>query len=280
MTHLKRPRGIARLAAILGAAALAALTPPAGPAKAVEFAVAPGRVFVDFSSGRGQGRLEVTNRSGSDMALSIGVADFALDADNRVVRTRTTAASFSNWLVVNPSALDVPSGETRTVRFAVRPLAEPRTGEYKAMITFDQADAGRIENGAVSFGVSLGVPIYATYGAVERTATLHGVSSAGGALIFDVSSTGTAHARLSGFWAAFSAGGYPSDARLREAMAASDPQAALAGLGARASGRLPSTAVFPGERRRLSTGQGAGGSGVVFVHGTLGDAPIERRLQY
>jgi len=80
----------------------------------------------------------------------------------------------------------------------LRPLAEPRTGEYKAMITFDRANAGRIENGAVSFGVSLGVPIYATYGDVERVATLPGVSPSGGGLVFDVSSTGTAHARLSG----------------------------------------------------------------------------------
>ena len=93
MIHRKRPRGIARLAAILGGALIAALSAPAGPAQAVEFAVAPGRVFVDFSSGRGQGRLEITNRSGSDMALTIGVVDFALNAQNRVVRTPSTAAS-------------------------------------------------------------------------------------------------------------------------------------------------------------------------------------------
>lgn len=274
-----RPRGIARLIAIPGAALAAALLSPAPAAQAVEFAVAPGRVFVDFTSGRGQGRLEVSNRSGSDMSLTIGVADFALNAENRVVRTPTTVASFSNWLVVNPAALEVPSGQTRTVRFAVRPLGEPRTGEYKALVTFDQANAGRIENGAVSFGVSLGVPIYATYGDVERAGVLNGVSAAGGALVFDVSSTGTAHARLAGFWAAFG-GGYPGDARVREAMGADDPQAALSALGARAFGRLPNTAVFPGERRRLSAGEGVGGSGTVFVYGALGDAPLERSLRY
>jgi hypothetical protein len=276
MIHRFRPRGLVRLSAILGAA-LALL---AGQAAALEFAVAPARVLIDFSKGRGQGRLEVTNRSSSDLRLKLGLADFALNGDNRVVRTATTASSFSNWLVVNPAELELPAGATRTVRFAVRPLAEPRTGEYKALITFDQSNAGTVQNGTVSFGVSLGVPVYATYGAVERVAVLHDVSAEGGALVFDVSSTGTAHARLTGRWAAFARGALPGEAALREAVAADDPEAALRALGARAAGRLPATAVFPGERRRLSAGEGVGGSGVVYVHGAAGDAPIERVFDY
>ncbi len=252
----------------------------AGQAAALEFAVAPARVTIDFSKGRGQGRIEVTNRSSSDLTLGLGVVDFALNADNRVVRTATTADSFSNWLVVNPSELTLPAGGTRTVRFAVRPLAEPRTGEYKAMITFDQSNAGTMQGGAVSFGVSLGVPVYATYGAVERVAVLHDVTAEGGTLLFDVSSTGTAHARLTGRWAAFARGALPGEAALREAGAAGDPEAAFRALGARAAGRLPATAVFPGERRRLGAGEGAPASGVVYVHGAAGDAPIERILDY
>jgi len=269
-------RGLTALARafVLGIALLAG-----GPAAAIEFSVSPPRLYVDFTNGRGQGKLEVQNRSASDMTMSVSISDFRLDKSNRVEAVAPTADSFSNWLVVNPVEFDVPSGRTRTIRFAVRPLQQPVNGEYKAMIWFTQGAESR--PGTVAFNVAFGVPIYATYGQVERLGTLHGVQRQGDDLVFDVSSNGTAHARLGARWAAFPSGGFPGDEAAAEAMQAQDWQAALKSIGARASGFAPSTAVFPGERRRLRRpAPEAGRGGVVFVGGALGDLPLARSFRY
>ena len=264
-------------AATLAALTLWAAAPP--PAAAFQFSVSPPRVYIDYGAGRGQGRIEIANRSAAPLRLSVSLTDFRLDADNRVEAVAPTADSFSNAVVVNPVELEVPARGSRTIRFAVRPLAPPEPGERKAMIWLTRAAVPTGEG--IPINVAYGVPLYATYGEVRREGELHGVDWRDGALVYDVSSGGDGHVRLQARYAAFPAGAYPGDAAAAEAIAAPDWREALRALGARDADLAPTTAVFPGERRSLRrAAPAAGSSGVIYLRGRLGDAPLAGSWRY
>lgn len=268
-------------AAALAAAAAACLALAAAPAAALELALSPGQVFVPFDEGGGTGRFELSNASGADMRLRTEIAEFDIGPDNDLRLRAPTADSFSNWVVLAPLEFDLPTGATRTVRFAIRPLSRPQRGEYRAMIMFSEATA-RSRAGALSFKVQVGVPVYASFGEVTRAATLDRVyRAAPGRLGFEVTAAGDAHSRLRGRYAVFPPGADPGQAAVAEAFRAAGAEDRLRALGARAVGRLPDFPVFPGETRRLDVAvEGLPASGVVHLSGALGDAPLSRSVRY
>lgn len=266
-----------RTAAILVIASLVSLA--AGPATALLLSVSPGQVILKFDDRGGDGRVELTNQSASDIVIETTLSDFSLDADNQVVMTPSGLDSFASWVAVNPVRFDLPAGRTRTVRFAVRPLAKPERGEYRAMLLFSEA-RDKPRSGAASFKVQLGVPIYASYGELAREAELRSVRAERGRLVFEIAAGGEAHSRLSARVAAFPGGRYPGDAKVHDAFVAGGAKAVQA-LGALFVGRAPTGPVFPGETRRLSIdAPGVGAHGVLYVEGKLGDAAIGRSLPY
>lgn len=251
-------------------------------AGALELSLSPSRVMLDFTAGRAQGKVEVTNHSADDTTIEVSAGDFRLDAEGRVVDAPPGPQGLSRWLVVSPARLEVPAGRTRTIRFAVRPRGKPKTGEYAAMIWVeDSAAAARARAGGATFTVRFGAPVYATYGPVSRAGRLHGVRRGGPGLVFDIGAEGDAHVRLRGRWAVWPRGAYPGDAAVKAALGADKPEDALRAAGARAVGPLPAAPVFPGERRRIALPvQGLPGSGVIHVHGRLGDADLSRSFRF
>jgi hypothetical protein len=194
-----------------------------------------------------------------------------------------TEHSLDRWMVINPLRFTVDPGGFQTVRFSVRPKLEPAPGEYRAMIYFQQ-DPGfaQTADGPVRVVGRIGVAVYGYVGDVERTGRLNRVSvDSEGALPearFDISNTGTAHVRMLGQYAVWSADAYPGADKTGEIERLGFDEGVALPEGMIEAGVLPGLPVLPNVRRQLPMRVGRAlppGKYVLDINGDLSGEPLD-----
>jgi hypothetical protein len=270
-------RGLAA-ALLLGACGIAlGATPPP------QIAISPSKLEVELGRHPTTESITVMNLGKEDVAIEVSVATWDLDETSRVRLIAPDEQSLDQWMIVSPLRFTVPGGESQTVRFSIRPKVEPRPGEHRAMIYFNQVlPPGEREAMRVRF--SFGVAVYATVGEVLRVGQVHDAAIVPGSnpvvARLDVSSLGSAHVRLSGRYAIYRAGAYgaasPPPLAAGETAATTEPTVVAEGL-------LPSRPVLPSTRRalRLETErQLEPGAYVLDLDGELGGERIRMALPF
>ncbi len=271
------------LKTLLGMAALAAtvLTVAANHALAFQVAIAPMRFEVELGNRPVTRALKVINQSNEEMKVAIRVANFDLDSDNKVREIRPKANSLDQWIIIRPLKLTLKPGQTRTVRFAIRPHTRPRAGEHRAIIFIERDGAGKKQKGKLNVGFRFGVVVYAQVGKPVRTARLHGLKSGAGGLSLDVESTGTAHARLIGSYGIWPAAKFPGKVIAQASLAHSEFLKKRDHMpnGAVRAALLPDLPVLPGARRTIKARFAESlppGSYEALISGRVGTRNISR----
>ena len=266
-------------AAIGLTAAAAAETPPA------QIAVSPSRVEVAVGGSPIDESVRLFNFGDHDVSVSVSVATWDLDEENRVRLVAPDEQSLDQWMVVTPLRFTVPAGESQVVRFSIRPRVRPTDGEHRAMIYFDQ-DLPAEEEASMRVRFRVGVAVYGFAGEVARTGELHALRTVAGensmAAVLDVSSTGNAHVRFQGQYAIWPRDAFPGGEATSTIDDLGEPGTELPGAIVEA-GFLPSTPILGGTRRELAfrgTGALAPGRYVLDLNGTLGGVAIDRSVEF
>jgi len=273
--HCSLPELIATLAAIALAGRAAAQTASIG--------ISPLRIEVALGSRPVAEAIQIMNLGTAPIELSVSVSNWILDEANQVQAVAPTEQSLDQWIVISPLRLTLPPGRLQTVRFTVRPKVKPQDGEHRAMIFFDEVPEAEpaVQNTRVVGRV--GVAVYAHVGEVTRRAVLNCLevvtARRAAAAVFDISSEGSAHARMSGRYVVWPAARFPG-------LSETAPPPPVGGNsvvpeGAIEAAELPPTPVLPGFRRRIVmrlAHELEPGDYVLDVEGQLGEQPL--RLAY
>ena len=263
----------------LAVAAATALLAAAAAAQTATIGISPLRIEMALGERPAAEAIQIMNLGAAPIELAVSVSNWILDETNQVRVIEPTEQSLDQWIVISPLRFTVPPGKQQTVRFTVRPKVRPEPGEHRAMIFFDEVPEVEAQPGQTRVVGRIGVAVYAHVGDVTRRAVLDciDVVSAGStvAALFDISSTGTANARMAGRYVI-----WPAD-RFK-GLAASPPDFVPDGKGpppegAAEAAALPSTPVLPGFRRRIVmrlSQKLAPGAWVLEIDGRLGEDPL------
>jgi len=236
-------------AALFLGPAIAATPPP-------QIAVSPSKFELVIGDRPTNDSLTLMNLGDEAVTIDVSTATWDLDENSEIRIVEPNEQSLDQWMVINPLQFTIPSGESQTVRFSIRPRVEPEAGEHRAMIYFDQrlAEVDSTQS-QVRVKFRLGVAVYGMAGEIERSGRLHGVEVANlsdaAHARFDITSSGSAHVRLQGQYAVYAAEDYPGvevTQMLDDDQLEGDnrPPQVLA------SGYMPTRPVLAGTRRYVS----------------------------
>jgi hypothetical protein len=271
-----------RLAGLIAALAAIALAGRAA-AQTATIGVSPLRIEVALGTRPVAEAIQIMNLGTAPIELSVSVSNWILDEANQVKAIEPTEQSLDQWIVISPLRLSLPPGRLQTVRFTVRPKVKPEPGEHRAMIFFDEVPGAEPPVQGTRVVGRVGVAVYAHVGEVTRRAVLNCLevvtARRAAAAVFDISSEGSAHARMSGRYVVWPAGGFPG-------FSATAPPPPVGGNsvvpeGAVEAAELPPTPVLPGFRRRIVmrlAREFEPGDYVLDIEGQLGEQPL--RLAY
>lgn len=270
---MKACRPLAR-AALVGAALLAA------DARA-QVALSPPIVEIDLSRRSATESVRLINMGKRDVEVSVRVETFDLDEANRYRALPSSEDSLDRWMVVQPGRFVVPAGQSRAVRFSIRPRSKPAPGEHRAMLFFEEI--GRESDSAAMLKAlfRVGAAIYAHVGEVRRVGRVVSTSCSREGGLLEIVSEGNANARMTGRWGLWNAAAFPGIGATTYAAAVSSPSegprpSPRAGL--LFEGSLPTVPVLPGTRRNVLVPlprEAPEGSLVLHLLGTLGGATID-----
>jgi len=252
-------------------------------AQTASIGVSPLRIEVALGVRPVAEAIQVMNLGTAPIELSVSVSNWILDEANQVQAIAPTEQSLDQWIVISPLRLTLPPGRLQTIRFTVRPKVKPQEGEHRAMIFFDEVPAAEPPVQGTRVVGRVGVAVYAHVGEATRRAVLNCLevvtAKRAAAAVFDISSEGSAHARMSGRYVVWPAGRFPG-------LSATAPPPPVGGNslvpeGAVEAAELPPTPVLPGFRRRIVmrlAREFEPGDYVLDIQGQLGDQPL--RLAY
>ncbi|MGD9829916.1 MAG: molecular chaperone [Hyphomicrobiaceae bacterium] len=265
--------------------AVAGLLAMAAPAWAFQIAVSPLRFEIDLNGRPVAKALQVFNQGHEPIQVSVSVAHFDLDENNKVREIAPTAHSLDQWIVVRPLSFTIPPGASQTVRFAVRPYVRPKPGEYRAMIFLEQKGSQAVAR-RINVRFRFGVAVYAYVGSPERTSKLHGVATGPNGLTLDVESLGNAHVRLEGNVGIWPAASFPGEAKAKALVVAKQSAKQTKTVlppGAVFAAPLPNLPILPGTRRKVATALPQPlkpGAYRAVIVGSLSGKPISRLLSF
>jgi P pilus assembly chaperone PapD len=213
-----------------------------------QLAISPSRIEFEPDEVRGTQSVTVLNLGAEPMQVEVSVQNWDFDDDNNYRALPPTPQSLDQWLIINPVRLTIPAKGQQTVRMAIRPKAKPEAGEHRAMVFFKQQRREGAKGVNVQFNV--GVPVYAFFGDVRESATLHSMnySAETQLLSFDISNQGNVYARPQGFFMVVEDSS-TEDAELLALLNGKDGEVKGEAI---ASGKISSKPVFAGERRTVT----------------------------
>lgn len=255
---------------LLGARALLATEamPVAGPLPGGlpgGVAISPQNHIVALDEGPQTHAYRLQNLGIEPVRLKVRVAGFALAEDFSMRLLERDEQGLVERTIINPVELEIPPGESRTVRFSIRPEVMPPEGEYRLAMVFEQLPSEKPDEPPVegAHGLVLRMrfqilsAIYATVGSPPRRASLLEVALAPEGVRTRIRNEGNAHVR-------------PKGRLILEPLTAAAEAV---------EGSLSGLPVLPGETRwvphalpqgaRLSPGRYR-----LRLEGTLGDAPL------
>lgn len=221
----------------------------------------------------------ISNLGQNPVELAVEVLNWEQDAEGRMVMVEPTETSLDQWFIINPTTLSIPPGETRAVRFAIRPAVELPRGEHRAAVIFQQigdppAPEGR---GGITFTARfrLQSAVYATVGDVERKGNIDAVLLLPNVFLTTISCNTNAHVRPRGRLQVWQADAFPGITPALQAANADTPPDGLL-----FSSSLNERPVLPGNTRTIAhplDGEPlTPGSYKVLVNGFLGDESIQK----
>jgi len=217
----------------------------------------------------------VMNLGALPVRLQVRPIEWTLDEHDQMVERPSSDDGIAQWIVVSPTVLEIPPGESRAVRFALRPPSPPASGEHLAGLALRQQAEGiastNSEGFAIQTEVEIRTAIYVTAGEVRRTGKIVAFDLKPDRLRVRVENTGTAHVRFEGHYQIWAADSYPGlESAIERRGNDREPIA---------TGPLLPAPVLAGRSRwldhPLSGSPLAPGRYTVVAHGTLG----EERLQ-
>jgi len=273
-------RRLAGLAAALAAIAL----PGRAVAQTATIGVSPLRIEIALGSRPAAEAIQIMNLGSAPIELSVSVSNWILDEANQVKAIEPTEQSLDQWIVISPLRLTLQPGRLQTVRFTIRPKVKPEQGEHRAMVFFDEMPEAEPVVGRTRVVARVGVAVYAHVGEVTRRAVLDCLevvtAKRAAAAVFDISSEGSAHARMSGRYVVWPADRFPGASATAPAPPPVEGNSVVPD-GAIEAATLPPTPVLPGFRRRIVmrlARELEPGDYVLEIDGQLGEQPL--RLAY
>lgn len=192
------------------------------------------------------------NLTDKPFRVSVSVANWTFDQENKVQIIPPTPESLDQWMVINPLKFEIPAGESQTIRVGFRPQQELMEGEYRALVYFDQelSPDEKPEVKQLRSRLRIGAAVYAHVGEVRPAAQLENVRIEGDEVALDIANHGNTHVRLDGQWSVWSAMTYPG-AETTTQIVGLGREGAVLPTGVVSADYLPRTPVLPGERRTL-----------------------------
>lgn len=267
--------------ATLSGAAESDKIPPA------QIAVSPSKFVLELGDKPIAESVKLINLGDQPVTIDTRLVNWDLDEANSVRPLAPDEQSLEQWMIVNPLRFEIPAGGTQTVRFLIRPKVRPEPGEHRAMIYFSQVLPESAPQGRFVVKFRLGVAVYAHVGEMTRLGKLNKVEvDAAGSPVrarFDVSSEGSAHVRLSGRYAVYSAEGFPGTDPSTGIETAAKIEMPLPSS-VFVAGSLPTTPVLPGARRDIVVNLGRGrlspGHYVLAVRGDISGESIDSTIPF
>lgn len=274
------PPPVTTAAFLVLVAAVWTLAQPAG-AQPPKLGVSPPKFEVEITDQPKTHSFRLFNYDDDPVSAELTVHNWDLDEEGKTRLLPPTEDSLDQWIVINPVRLTIPPKGSQVVRFSIRPRKQPAPGEHRAMI-FITSQPTEEKKLSIRFNLRLGMAVYGTVGEVTRRGTLHGVQTSADELRFDVSSEGTAHARLVGQFAVWPAAEFPGDEATQPIEDLGEEDIEIPAPILRA-GPLPNRPVLPASRRfiRLAMPEPLPpGEYVLDLHGSLGETPIDRSFAF
>lgn len=254
-----------------------------GTAPPPRIAVSPPRVEIDLDAGHPTEAIHVINLSDKETRISVSVAHWDLDENNKVRDIAPTEQSLDQWIVINPLEFAIPPGEQQTLRFAIRPRIAPMAGEHRAMIYLEQQpDEVGDASSSVNIRYRVGVAVYGLSGQIDRRggirAIRHTTSGENQFLDVDTISEGNASVRLSGRYGIWPQADYPGDEDARTIL--DEPQDGPENRSG-VVGTLPQIPILPGTARiiRARLPDLPPGAYSLYVSGSVSGRPFAERLE-
>lgn len=262
--------------ALLGALIIMVVASPA----AAQLGLSPSRFDIELGPKPTTEAVRVFNFGKEPVDIQVSVVTWDLDEANQVRVLPPDEQSLDQWLVINPLRFSIDAQASQTVRFSIRPRVEPEPGEHRAMIYFRQLPPPTPSKGA-RFLYNVGIAIYAQVGVTTRLIEIGEVKLENQAVLFEMSSVGTANARFEGQYSLWPFDQYPGVEATDlfeeiEAEGWQPPEPIIE------VGKLPTTPVLPGTTRTLALTLETAldpGRYVIDLNGQLGDEQINRPFE-
>ncbi|MBE9006624.1 molecular chaperone [Fortiea sp. LEGE XX443] len=262
------------------------------PIAAISIGVSPPRFELNIGRKKQVTKsFKVLNNGKKPATFRIYTQGWVLNEKNEVKPVAPTEQSLDQWIVVNPVQFTLPPGKIQTVRFAVRPRVQPKSGEHRAFIYVEElpgADENNDPKASVNVKVlgRFGVAVYGYVGDVKRVGVLNSITvdnkTAPIKAAFDISSQGSGYVRMKGQYAVWPANKYPG-ASATKAMADLDQKKTNLPSGLLDAGSLPSNPVLPDTRRQLILNIAKKlppGQYVLDINGDLNGQPIDKGIPF
>lgn len=246
-----------------------------------QIALSPPIVEVDLSRRTATESVRLINMGKRDVEVSVRVETFDLDEANRYRALPSSEDSLDRWMVVQPGRFVVPAGQSRAVRFSIRPKSSPAPGEHRAMLFFDEIAREDEPAAALKALFRVGAAIYAHVGEVRRVGRVVSTSCSREGGLLEIASEGNANARMTGQWGLWKPAGFPGTGATKYSPPAGSPAEAprpSLPAGLLFEGSLPTVPVLPGTQRKVLVPlpkEAPEGDLVLHLLGTLGGAPID-----
>ncbi|MFN6570362.1 P pilus assembly protein, chaperone PapD [Nostoc minutum NIES-26] len=255
-------------------------------ATALNIGVSPARIELEINRKTRTQAIRVLNMSSEPIELKAYVRTWKMSEDNKLVEVPPTEESLEQWVVFTPSQFTIPGRSAQTIRFAIRPRIQPKSGEHRAVIYFQEIPATNEKVKDVRTVGRIGVVLYGYVGDIKRVGVVNSITvdskPNGATALFDVSSKGTGYVRLNGQYGIWPAAKYPGANATKPINDVEKPGKKLP-ENVLAAGTLPLLPVLPDTRRRLQLPIPktlAPGKYVLDINGELNGVKINQGIPF
>lgn len=243
-----------------------------------QIGISPQNFILDIGQAARTQSYRLHNLGTRPVSVRVELMPFTLDESNAMVALPPEPNSLDQWLVINPLSLEIPPGESRAVRFSIRPAVPLPPGEHRVAVVFQevpQAPSADPERQGIAMSTLFRIQsaVYATVGPITRQGRLGEVRLDVDGLKTEIESLGNGHVRFDGRLQVWRSEDFPGMTNLPMLRVGDEYPAGLV-----YDGQINPMPVLPGHVRWISHHVGDAplppGRYTVALHGKLGDASI------
>jgi len=176
------------------------------PGRAGQVALSPQTYEINLDQGHRTHSYRLHNLGNLPVRARVDVINWTLDENNSLAAQAPTEHSLDQWTVITPLLLDIPPGESRVVRFSIRPAIKLPAGEYRIGVVFTEetspfAPENKTDDSAsvlMTTRFQIQSAVYVTTGDIIRQGRIEDISLQSESLNIRLASLGNAHVRLKG----------------------------------------------------------------------------------